>query len=632
MAYARSRRGGGNVRVLFRVGTTAGLSDAQLLERFARREGEVAELAFAALVDRHGGLVWRTCRAILRDEHDAQDAFQASFLVLATKAHGLRVEETVGPWLHQVACRVAASARAANARRRRHERLASEARATEEVPASSQGDLDQLLHEEIGRLPDSYRAPLVMCCLQGMTREQAAAQLGWPQGTVQSRLARAKRRLRDRLSGRGIELPGAMLAGRSLMPSAKLATDTTTAALSFSRTGLVATETVSAAVKALTQGVLWTMFWGKTKSVALIATLAGSLAIGAASMGRVSNEGDDDGDKPVAQAKPAASVTKFEVRSWKDGKPAGKPVFVKVTPERSVTLESGEYIITIESKEGREMTAARRAVQEAQRQIIERRKLAAEEQAKAERARLDAEKNVERVREDEARVKEVLREAVLEEGLDVFKAMRKGRDELSAPVEPVDEVAVDRLSRSGDLARSLDVVRLSDLPIALDLGLALSDLDAQDSTRRPPTGDDVGVLKHLLEDAYSSQKSDAERLEATKVLVKFLTTVGKDISVQDDGTARLKKLTDSFQRAREEFAASKKVLTAPVETQINNEASALKAVKEQLAKKALSRREGPDQEARLRIVEDKLDQIIKLLNERQVKNKAVQELERDLRR
>src|SRR3954471_10456797 len=114
------------VRMLFDAGTAGGLTDGQLLERFTARGGEAAELAFAALVERHGPMVFRVCRSVLRDPHEAHDAFQATFLVLVRRAGSLWVRESLGPWLHQVAYRVASCARSAEARRRRHERRAAE--------------------------------------------------------------------------------------------------------------------------------------------------------------------------------------------------------------------------------------------------------------------------------------------------------------------------------------------------------------------------------------------------------------------------------------------------------------------------------------------------------------------------
>ncbi|WP_237722735.1 sigma-70 family RNA polymerase sigma factor [Singulisphaera acidiphila] len=178
------------------------MTDGQLLERFAAAQGEAAELAFEVLVERHGPMVLRVCRGVLADSHEAQDAFQATFLVLVGKARTLWVRDSIGPWLHQVAYRTAACARSAAARRRRHEQAAAER--TKESQVETQDELGPVLHEEIARLPDRFRAPLVLCDLEGGTYEQAARHLGWPVGIVKSRLSRGRDRLRDRLLRRGI--------------------------------------------------------------------------------------------------------------------------------------------------------------------------------------------------------------------------------------------------------------------------------------------------------------------------------------------------------------------------------------------------------------------------------------------
>jgi RNA polymerase sigma factor (sigma-70 family) len=201
--------------VLFDVGTVGGLTDGQLLERFTTRAGEAAELAFAALVERHGPMVLRTCQAVLEDAHDAQDAFQATFLVLARKARSIRRREAIASWLHGVARRVAACAKGAAARRRRHERRAAEGRPTTIAIDEQRADLGQVLHEELDRLPERYRAPIVLCYLEGLTHEQAAKQLRWPVGTVRSRLARGRERLQGRLMRRGA-VPAIGLLGTAL--------------------------------------------------------------------------------------------------------------------------------------------------------------------------------------------------------------------------------------------------------------------------------------------------------------------------------------------------------------------------------------------------------------------------------
>ncbi len=214
MALGKSGTVARQLRILFHVGTVGGLTDGQLLERFATGQGETAELAFAALVDRHGPLVLRVCRSVLTDAHDAQDAFQATFLVLVQKAHALWVRDSIGPWLYQVAYRTAACARSETARRRRHEQRAAE-RASETASGDENGpdrESAQRLHEEIDRLPPRFRAPIVLCDLEGYSHEQAARHLGWPVGTVKSRQARGRERLRARLIRRGLAPAGTLEA------------------------------------------------------------------------------------------------------------------------------------------------------------------------------------------------------------------------------------------------------------------------------------------------------------------------------------------------------------------------------------------------------------------------------------
>jgi RNA polymerase sigma factor (sigma-70 family) len=202
-----SRQVGGDSRIylktLFEEGTLTCLTDGQLLERFATRQGETAEMAFAALLERHGPMVLRVCRNILGDRHEAQDAFQATFLVLVRKGRCLWVRDSLGPWLHRVACRAAGRARAGASRRRTLERhLADATRSLCELNAH--GDLVAAVHEELDRLPERYRVPIVLCDLEGRTCAEAARNMGCPVGTIGSRLARGRERLRARLARRGV--------------------------------------------------------------------------------------------------------------------------------------------------------------------------------------------------------------------------------------------------------------------------------------------------------------------------------------------------------------------------------------------------------------------------------------------
>ena len=185
---------------LFNGGTSSGLTDGQLLERFATGDGPGAEAAYAALVERHAAMVFRTCRGILRDDHEARDAAQATFLVLFRKGRSVWVAHSLGPWLHRVACRAAHRARIGATRRRAIERELVDVAG----PAHDQADLVAAVHEELDRLPDRFRVPIVLCDLEGYTCEEAARQVGCPIGTIGSRLARGRDRLRSRLIRRGL--------------------------------------------------------------------------------------------------------------------------------------------------------------------------------------------------------------------------------------------------------------------------------------------------------------------------------------------------------------------------------------------------------------------------------------------
>jgi HlyD family secretion protein len=269
------------LRTLFNVGVAGDLTDGQLLERFATDRGEAAELAFTVLVERHGPMVLRVCRSVLAGEYEADDVFQATFLVLVKKARGLWVRDSLGPWLHQVAFRTASRARLAAARRRRHEERAAAARP--EAHTMNRDDLDGLLHEEIEKLPERYRAPVVLCDLEGCSHQQAARHLGWPLGTVKSRQARGRERLRDRLRRRSLAPNLGLLGGgriftgpNPLVPPA-LVESTTRSAVQF----VTCQTAVRASTLALSQEVLKAMSftrWLKSASVlfVVVATVSGA--------------------------------------------------------------------------------------------------------------------------------------------------------------------------------------------------------------------------------------------------------------------------------------------------------------------------------------------------------------------
>src|SRR5690242_16411189 len=187
----------------------AGLSDRELVERFAAGRDEAA---FAALLLRHGPMVLCVCRRVLADWHDAEDAFQATFLVLARKAGSLRAGGSVAGWLHGVAYRLALKARVSAARRREREGRAAARPPGDPLAEVSVREAQAILDDELARLPEKFRAPLVLCCLEGLARDEAAARLGWPAGLLKSRLEQARERLRGRLARRGLALSVPLLA------------------------------------------------------------------------------------------------------------------------------------------------------------------------------------------------------------------------------------------------------------------------------------------------------------------------------------------------------------------------------------------------------------------------------------
>jgi RNA polymerase sigma factor (sigma-70 family) len=252
-------------------------ADRQLLERFV---GQHEEAAFAALVKRHGPMVLGVCRHVLRDVHDAEDAFQAAFLVLAKKAGAITKPELLGNWLYGVAYRVAAEARG-----RRRRRQSREVQGYPMDTVSARADTDDtgaVLHEEIQQLPDKYRLPLVLCCLQGQTRAEASRRLGVPAGTVASRLARARELLRARLARRGLVLPAGafgLALSQATAPAAvplSLLQATTLAAVGKAGAGVV-----SAKAAALAEGVLKGMFAAKVKLLTVVLLTAGVVGTGA---------------------------------------------------------------------------------------------------------------------------------------------------------------------------------------------------------------------------------------------------------------------------------------------------------------------------------------------------------------
>ncbi len=352
---------------LFRNGTPAALSDAELLNRFASRRSEhdeTAELAFAALLARHGPMVLRVCRAVLGDRHEVEDAFQATFLVLAVRARSIRRRGSVASWLHGVALRVAASERSRASRRRRHERLRAAMTSSTTQDSGSDPVCDHertlVIQEEIGRLPEKYRAAVVLCYLEGLTHEMAAEHLGWPVGSVKSRLAWARERLRVRLTRRGVA-PSTLPFDRSgssrdtepaptpVLIGTRLADATVRGALKAGMGKGALVGIVSAEAVALMEGIIKSMSNVKLMLVTTAVLIAGLVTAGAGVMGY----------SAIRQENPPRGGNAGQDVRQRCGRSATK------APPRPPATDQGPLMIQVEvaDPEGRRLSGADVAVE-----------------------------------------------------------------------------------------------------------------------------------------------------------------------------------------------------------------------------------------------------------------------------
>jgi RNA polymerase sigma factor (sigma-70 family) len=259
-----------------RLQEAADAPDADLLGRYVvGRDGD----AFEALVRRHGPMVLAVCRRLLPNAQDAEDAFQAVFLVLVRKAASVRPRDRLAAWLHGVARNAALKARQAANRRRAREKQVPALPDAASVEAGLWNDLAPLLDREVGRLPEKYRLPVVLCDLEGKTRTEAAQQLGWPEGTVAGRLARARALLARRMTGQGVPASAGVLAAvlsqgpaRSAVPVSLLFKTVKAAA---------GVRPAAASVAVITQGVIRAMLWTRLKVAAAVTAAASALCGGA---------------------------------------------------------------------------------------------------------------------------------------------------------------------------------------------------------------------------------------------------------------------------------------------------------------------------------------------------------------
>lgn len=308
-----------HVRTLFEAGTVVGMTESQLLERFASGGDEVA---FEALMTRHGPTVLGVCRRILRDPDDVEDAFQATFLILVRKASSIRRPELLGNWLYGVAFRVASRARAGAGRMHALESSDEKGLVVEGDCDAERRELRSVLDEEIHRLPEKFRTPVVLCDLEGKSHAEAASRLRCPVGTVKSRLARARGRLQVRLIRRGLapsavllEMTTALEAAPIAVPAALMEATRRVALLSaLGRSSLAGG--ISASVIALTEGGLRTMLFMKFRTIAVALLAAGVVVIGAGVFAR-----QDERDKAAPQVK-EESPAQAKADDPKEAKPA----------------------------------------------------------------------------------------------------------------------------------------------------------------------------------------------------------------------------------------------------------------------------------------------------------------------
>jgi RNA polymerase sigma factor (sigma-70 family) len=363
----------------------AGLSDGQLLERFVASGDEAA---FELLVWRHAPMVLSVCRRLLGSIPDAEDAFQATFLVFVRKAHTIRRSEGVAAWLYRVAYRVALRARAGAAKRARHEKPAVNLDTVADDAEAAWSDLRPVLDEEISRLPERYRVPVVLCYLEGRSNQEAAEHLGCAEGTVASRLSRARERLRARLTRRGLALSAVALTAAlareatAATPAAELVQTTVRAAACFAAGGI--TPAGAAAPAALAEGVLKTMWATKLGIGAALLLLAAGVGVGGG--GLLYRGMADESGKGAPAARAAADDGNrhlINVPSRVDGVlevigtdilegenvPAGRLVTLKIGGEKKKyrrlrvgdAVEEGQLLALVDDQEARDELAIKQS-------------------------------------------------------------------------------------------------------------------------------------------------------------------------------------------------------------------------------------------------------------------------------
>jgi RNA polymerase sigma factor (sigma-70 family) len=319
------------------------LPDGQLLDSFVHHHDEAA---FERLVGRYGSMVLGVCRRLLNDPNDADDAFQATFLVLVRRAAALNKSAPLGSWLYGVAYRVAIKARASAARRRERERQTTDMSSHDPTADASWREVRAVLDEELQHLPEKYRAPLVLCYLVGKTNEEAARELGCPAGSMWWRLDRARELLRTRLMRRGVTLTAAALTAllaeqTQAAVSAGLLAATLHSAALFA-TGQAALTTAQAQAFTLAEGVTRTMFLNKfmrtAAAILLLLVLAGA-GVGAAAFGLLGDQDDAAKNALPPVIRSAQSGAWSAAATWEGGKVPGAGARVMVRDGHRVVYD-----------------------------------------------------------------------------------------------------------------------------------------------------------------------------------------------------------------------------------------------------------------------------------------------------
>jgi RNA polymerase sigma factor (sigma-70 family) len=323
------------------AGPPSGLSDEHLLARFIAHRDEPA---FELLLRRHGGMVLSLCRRLSRQEQDAEDAFQATFLTLARKAASISRRAALGSWLYKVAYRAALATRERTARRTAVEVPLLDLPARPTVGVADSQDLAPILDAEIDRLPERYRVPFVLCYLEGKTLAEAAQALGRPRATIGTWLARARQRLRSRLTSRGIGLSAAF--------TVLLASHTAGASLPRSLVGTtvaaaLGSGSIPAPVLTLTEGVIHAMLISKLKVIAaalLVVVTLGS-GVGGLTYGRYAVAGTDPVARPIADSQPP----RLSLRGWGTATdPDGDCKFTVAQDTLTITLPGTDHALCVE--------------------------------------------------------------------------------------------------------------------------------------------------------------------------------------------------------------------------------------------------------------------------------------------